>query len=226
MVLAGDTVQWQPDRMGSHAVDARGAEATQPFRLDVVEPAPTGAEFEGGCGCAISARAEGRPPTSGLALLVLAALGLLASRRTRAWLVAGAALLAGGAHAAPPIPSATPTRVVVARISGVRYTYGGADATLEMPVGIPGVRLAAAATVVPLVSLGSTTTELGEDASTLGFGGRAAVEWLPVHSLVVTGAAEYMTFHSDVTGPGRDGRLGESARDTYLPYLLTIGARY
>ena len=61
---------------------------------------------------------------------------------------------------------------------------------------------------MPLAGLGDTLQELGADATTTGFSIRGGLESRLDSGLVINTSVDYSGYFVDITGEGRDGRVG------------------
>ena len=119
---------------------------------------------------------------------------------------------------------------------GVVYRYMELTAGMHLPLNGPAIALEAEAGGMPLVSLGDFVTELGQRDATrgsrgfLGLSSRIKLgEQRPGRhhrTLMMRLGMNYTWFISGLAGPGRDGRVGQSAEDRYLGIRATVGLRF
>ena len=109
--------------------------------------------------------------------------------------------------------------------NGVEYTYMDLGARAVIPLSSPAASLDLRFALMPAVSLGETVTELGGDASTIGYRAYAGLLSVLRSGLCLRAGAEYSAFESDITGEGRSLRKGISSSDGYLGLRVMAGYR-
>ena len=109
---------------------------------------------------------------------------------------------------------------------GATYAYVDLGVGGYIPLTTPLVALELDLAWLPTADLGDRTDEIGGEATTSGYriyGGLAST--LP-SGLFFSGGLEFTGFSSEVSGTGRDGRLGKEASDSYFGARLMGGYRY
>jgi hypothetical protein len=109
---------------------------------------------------------------------------------------------------------------------GATWSYADLGLGASIPLTTPLIALDLEASLLPGADLGDRTEELGKEASNLGYRLYGGASSLIGGGLSLMGGVEYTGFSSDVTGAGRDGRIGKAATDTYLTVRLMAGYRY
>jgi hypothetical protein len=109
--------------------------------------------------------------------------------------------------------------------NGVSYRYLDVTAGGYVPFGTPLAALDVQFSLLPVVSLGDTVEELGEQASTTGWRVYAGMASL-FGAFSASGGLEYTSMSSAITGAGRGGRKGKTADDSFLGLRLMGGYRF
>ncbi len=112
------------------------------------------------------------------------------------------------------------------KYNGNTYTYLDLGLGGSVPVAGKWVILDAEFHGAPVVGLGDTVEELGEESSPTGLGFYVGVTSLVTDEIEARLGFDYLSFGGDVKGEGRDGRIGERADDTYLGLKIQVGYRF
>ncbi|MEE2786952.1 MAG: hypothetical protein VX589_06400 [Myxococcota bacterium] len=109
---------------------------------------------------------------------------------------------------------------------GNRYTSMVIGLASYVPFGTPYIGARVRVELLPLNGLGDTLQELGGDATTLGYSIRGGFESRLPFGMFVMAEVDYTGLSLDISGEGRDGRVGKEASDSFLGTQLVIGYRY
>jgi hypothetical protein len=109
---------------------------------------------------------------------------------------------------------------------GATWSYLDLGIGASIPLTTPLAALDLEISVLPGADLGDRTEELGKEASSFGYRIYGGVSSLIGGGLSLMAGGEYTSFSTEVTGEGRDGRVGQAASDAYLTFRLMAGYRY
>ncbi len=110
--------------------------------------------------------------------------------------------------------------------NGAAYQYLSLGVGGYVPLGTPYLALDARISVMPSVDLGDTAEELGDEVSAFGYRLYGGLASMLAGGLSIQAGLEWTSIGADITGAGRDGRIGESATDDYLGFRLMGGYRF
>ncbi len=110
--------------------------------------------------------------------------------------------------------------------NGAAYQYLSLGVGGTVPLGTPLLCLDARVAVLPSVDLGDTAEELGDDVSLFGYRLYGGLASRLDSGLSFQAGVEFTGIDAEVSGEGRDERVGESATDHYLGFRLMGGYRF
>lgn len=109
---------------------------------------------------------------------------------------------------------------------GATYTYLNLGVSGFVPLGGPTFALDLQGSVLPYASLGDSLEEVGSDATIFGFRAYAGFASQFKFGLALKAGVELTQFSGDVSGEGRDGRVGQSTSDRFIGTRVMMGYRF
>lgn len=109
---------------------------------------------------------------------------------------------------------------------GTSYRYWRLGLGAVVPFGTPLIGADVRFQFFPSANLGDTVEELGDEASTSGFGVYGGLVSRIGNDFTAHAGFDLTALDSDVKGKGREGRVGKSAEDRYLGVRVLAGYQF